>query len=105
MLGQTFVYRSNTRYINHLYGLADSTMWLENPSESLGESGLRPLRGKTFRAHVEDVLPAAGLVRSGTSQRLGLEPEGSTGIPLPRGIEWARQDPRHGAHDEPVRRL
>jgi hypothetical protein len=56
MLGQTFVYRNNTWAINSLHGLEHPDKWLEIPSESLVESGLRHPAGKTFRASKEDGL-------------------------------------------------
>jgi hypothetical protein len=60
MLGQTFVCHDNSFAVNRLRlhpCLADG---LENPSESLVESGLRHPGGKTFRAGKDDGLAPSG---------------------------------------------
>ncbi len=54
MLGQTFVYPDNTLCVNDLRRCEGPRRGSENPSESLVESGLRHLTGKTFRAGLED---------------------------------------------------
>jgi hypothetical protein len=60
MLGQTFVYHDNLFAINRLYLHLHRADSLENPSESLVESGLRHPAGKTFHAEKEDGFAASG---------------------------------------------
>lgn len=54
MLGQTFVCHDNLLLINGLRLHSHLRYRLENPSESLVESGLRHSGGKTFRGPEED---------------------------------------------------
>ena len=96
MLGQTFVYRDNTLCVNDLRRCEGPRRGSENPSESLVESGLRHLTGKTFRAGLEDAPP--DLIRFATSPRPAPAREGWRGTPRPPNTGWVRQDLRRGAH-------
>jgi hypothetical protein len=53
-MGQTFVYQDNTLGVNNLRAHRRRLGRLENPSESLVESGLSHPAGKTFRAGQDD---------------------------------------------------